>query len=352
MAIWVAAGHGFQDLTHVVNSYHGNASFFPQPFFQQAFYAHFAVDVFIVLSGFCLMMPVARQNGYALKGGWIQYLVRRAKRILPPYYAALLLALSLSALRWWITWPNWESRVIQQIDFRPSAILAHIFLVQNLWDTWAKAVDGPTWSVATEFQIYLLFPLLLLPLWRRTKPVFVVVTGSMVGVGAFFLSKAGLTSCSWYIGLFAMGMMAADWYTLHSQNRHRPALLLFSFLMFAFALVAIGWFEWMPRLMWALDLLIGAGTASLLAFLATTNKTDKPILMKVLEWGPLVTFGTFSYSFYLIHAPLLNLPVTLLLTFHANGLAACVTIVSSLLLIVVLARLFYLLIERPSMVKR
>ena len=58
------------------------------------YYGHFAVVVFIVLSGFCLMLPVVEGNGN-LPGGTIEFIKKRSKRILPPYYCALLLSLFL-----------------------------------------------------------------------------------------------------------------------------------------------------------------------------------------------------------------------------------------------------------------
>ena len=51
-------------------------------------YGHLAVAVFIVLSGYCLMLPVARTEGAVLPGGALAFIQRRARRILPPYYAA------------------------------------------------------------------------------------------------------------------------------------------------------------------------------------------------------------------------------------------------------------------------
>jgi peptidoglycan/LPS O-acetylase OafA/YrhL len=50
---------------------------------------HFAVHVFIVLSGFSLMLPIAYAPDHRLRGGISHYLMRRARRILPPYFAAL-----------------------------------------------------------------------------------------------------------------------------------------------------------------------------------------------------------------------------------------------------------------------
>lgn len=49
-----------------------------------------AVTVFIALSGYCLMLPVVRRVDGSLPGGFLKYIGRRAKRILPPYYLAIL----------------------------------------------------------------------------------------------------------------------------------------------------------------------------------------------------------------------------------------------------------------------
>src|SRR5882672_5264093 len=56
-------------------------------------YGHFSVAVFIVLSGYCLMLPVARSSDGRLSGGFAGYVKRRALRILPPYYAAVSISL-------------------------------------------------------------------------------------------------------------------------------------------------------------------------------------------------------------------------------------------------------------------
>src|ERR1700683_4166213 len=54
-----------------------------------------AVDIFIVLSGFCLMIPVVRSENGELAGGTSGFLKRRARRILPAYYGVLILSLIL-----------------------------------------------------------------------------------------------------------------------------------------------------------------------------------------------------------------------------------------------------------------
>lgn len=46
-------------------------------------FGHYAVVIFIVLSGYCLMLPVVRSQNKTLAGGLRGYLKRRAWRTLP-----------------------------------------------------------------------------------------------------------------------------------------------------------------------------------------------------------------------------------------------------------------------------
>src|SRR6185436_3765810 len=53
-----------------------------------------------------------------------------------------------------------------------------------------------------------------------------------------------------------------------------------------------------------LDLPVGLMTTGLLV---VSSRDGSNVLRRALSWKPLVTVGAFSYSFYLIHAPLLQL---------------------------------------------
>src|ERR1044071_5646265 len=50
-------------------------------------FGFYAVTIFIVLSGYSLMIPVARSMDGRIPGGAGAYMIRRARRIMPPYYA-------------------------------------------------------------------------------------------------------------------------------------------------------------------------------------------------------------------------------------------------------------------------
>ncbi|RUT01541.1 hypothetical protein DSM106972_066380 [Dulcicalothrix desertica PCC 7102] len=59
-------------------------------------YGAFSVVIFLVLSGYVLMLPVVKSQHGLISGGFLKYIKRRARRILPPYYAALIGCLLLA----------------------------------------------------------------------------------------------------------------------------------------------------------------------------------------------------------------------------------------------------------------
>ena len=142
-----------------------------------------AVDAFIVLSGYSLMIPVARSADGRLRGGIGRYLRRRVRRILPPYYAALMASL-LPLLPGAIGWPRlpWRTAAAGPVDLTAGAVVSHLLLVHNLNPAWAYKISGPLWSLATEWQIYFVFPFLLLPLWRRAGAGVTAAVALTVGV--------------------------------------------------------------------------------------------------------------------------------------------------------------------------
>ena len=94
-------------------------------------FGHVAVGVFIVLSGYCLMIPLARRGTTHISGGMRSFFFRRSLRILPAYYAAL--ALSLVAIYFVPvlhvrTGLPWDEALPA---FAPGAIISHLLLVQN-----------------------------------------------------------------------------------------------------------------------------------------------------------------------------------------------------------------------------
>jgi peptidoglycan/LPS O-acetylase OafA/YrhL len=303
-SLYVVLGHVYIALVYFSSSVHLPRSlYYAMRIFNVG---QTAVDVFIVLSGYCLMLPVL-QNGGQLPGGVLQYFVRRAKRIFPAYYAALLLALGLLGAAAQLQLPlrlpgNW-----------PAALTAHLLLAHNLNPDWIHAFNPPMWSVAVEWQIYFLLPLLFLPVWRAFGGVASAAAGIALGLLLHYGAQGRLDySFPWYIGLFGLGNLAAgislspEFANLRSRMPWKTvAIVLFLGLGVPFGVLP-GFYKSHQL---AADQLVGLATACLLV--ASTEESLNPakrpsLLLRWLSSRPAHWLGAISYSLYLVHYPLLE----------------------------------------------
>ncbi len=315
------------------------------------FYGHQAVSVFIVLSGFSLMLPVAR-NGNRLPWGVWGFYGRRARRILPPYY----LAMGLSLLLIWLfigqrTGTRWDD----SLPVTGLGILEHLFLTQDFSAANHVTINFVFWSIAMECQIYLLFPLLT-PLWRRYHPVFAVSLVFLLSLMLYIAlvptwighlpGYAVVSFAPQYIGLFAMGMFAASVYVTPSQNwaRLRDRYVWDALGLGGLALLAL---TVNNKPISIIDTITGLMTVGLLLAASRSNRFNP--IHAALNWRPLVWVGGFSYSVYLIHAPLIQLLWQYL--FRPLGLGSAATFLLLLFiggpLIVAASWLFWYCCERP-----
>jgi peptidoglycan/LPS O-acetylase OafA/YrhL len=169
------------------------------------YHGHYAVDLFIVLSGFCLMLPITRGNG-TLRNGAVNFFKRRAWRILPPYYFAM--ALSLLLIWFFIhekTATHWDIRIPVTVE----SILTHLILMQDAFGDDFN-INHAFWSISVEWRIYFLFPLLALS-WQR---IGAITTTTFAVLTSFVISKLcghtiGSSLSAHYIGLFTLGMLGA-----------------------------------------------------------------------------------------------------------------------------------------------
>lgn len=302
-------------------------------------YAHFAVDIFIVISGFCLFLPVLRAAG-DLRGGASRFLSRRALRILPPYYAAL--GASIVAL-----WIMGKSQQFRGAGF--ASVWQHLLLVHDALSPFT--LNSALWSVAVECHIYLFFPLLVLS-WKRTGPVATFAWASLLaGVAyAFLLRHPSLRVITpQYLILFMLGMLGA---ALYSSPRW-DELKKLPWGVFAAVLIpgmmAVHHFA-PPRLvdtyLGVEDVFVGLGAMSLL--LAGSRPG---LVARALSVKPLVFVGKFSYSIYLIHIPILEVLAHYVTPrYDVAGTTSVVKLLGMGALVAVAtgcAYVFYLAFERP-----
>lgn len=320
----------------------------------------YAVEVFIVISGFSLMLQVARSMEGRLPKGARGYYMRRIRRILPPYYAALILSLLLIALVPGMGTANGVYWDFALPAFTPGVLSSHFLFFHNGSSDWFYSINPPMWSIAVEEQIYLLFPLLVL-MWRAWGKWVTLAIALAVGVVQVYLPFSYPLSHSWYLGLFTLGMLGAlIGFSPRPQDRQLREALPWGWLSVAAAAMFFMVSALDHRLgldyktaTWIGDTLVGVAVLCLMVSFGKVTLTPGarvPLMMRLLRLPPLVAVGKFAYSLYLLHVPVLAL-VTLACLRSGLPLtwSYLVVIFIGVPLAVLAAYLFYLPFERPFM---
>jgi peptidoglycan/LPS O-acetylase OafA/YrhL len=258
-------------------------------------YGRFAVVVFIVLSGFSLALSPAR-HGWRLDG-IRHFAVRRARRILPAYWAALVFSL---AVAWLIVPPPGQGLPTS------ATVFSNGLLVQNLWLT--PSPNRSFWSMAVEAQLYLFFPLLILLVRRWSAVAMVACVTLLIAVLGIVGPHTGkldtflIQSAPDLAALFALGILAAGIVGASAARRDWPwHWLALAAAVPVFAAIALSGSVWTLDHLYWVDLALGPAIALLLAALATGRPAP---LLRVLDSRPLRTLGLSSYSLYLLHGPI------------------------------------------------
>lgn len=288
-------------------------------------YGPFAVNLFIVLSGYSLMLSITKNN-YILKGGIVEFIKRRAIRILPPYYIAMCFSIILI----WLlvgtkTNTHWDGSVpVTYID-----VVKHVLLIHDFTKSSMFTINHVFWSIAVEFRIYLFFPLLVL-VWKKSgfmASLFLSVVIAVIGyvflnyLQGYYGSDIDTTwsGVTPYIILFTLGMIASDFafstnklqvkargvFENSTVIKHLSLTGILLFLCIGFiALVKAGHFS--NYLYNNCKQIVSGVVFAYLLFLCAIPGNKFVWVNKFLHFKPFVFIGTFSFSLYLIHAPLIQ----------------------------------------------
>jgi peptidoglycan/LPS O-acetylase OafA/YrhL len=311
-------------------------------------FGHSAVDVFIVLSGYCLMLPVLRRGLNTP-----EFLLRRAVRILPPYYAAMLGSwLLIATLVGVPTGTHWDLSIpVHGFD-----IWTHLALLQDWVSSTESKINHAHWSVAVEWKIYFLFPTLLWAFhrWGGLRTVFGVTFASyglwLVLRHFGWLNPSPWGSSVYYVGLFSFGMLAAELgeaQQVRERGFVRQATLVLVATTAMLTWVTLFGVEHRPLPLQLRSGLVGAWGAALMLLLrssALPAVVSRPFSAALPRW-----IGRIAFSLYLTHAPLIQLVYWWIVRpLNLGGLAqVIVLLVAATPICLAVAALFYRLIEVP-----
>ncbi|EMK6702762.1 acyltransferase, partial [Vibrio cholerae] len=160
------------------------------------------VDIFFVISGY-LITKIISYEMHVGQFTFSGFYLRRIKRILPAFYAMVLLTVLCSAILY----------IPSDVISVSKSAFSTIFFISNMYfgkglDYFSSSSDIQpllhTWSLAVEEQYYFVWPVLLFLILKRIKKNTLILIMAFLTVSSFSLaeymsSTIQLKSLSYYI---------------------------------------------------------------------------------------------------------------------------------------------------------
>ncbi|RKR85044.1 peptidoglycan/LPS O-acetylase OafA/YrhL [Mucilaginibacter gracilis] len=300
-----------------------------------------AVMFFFVLSGFVISLPfVNAQKTLFLTA----FYVKRIFRIYPAFIFAILVSLLLKqfffvphgmiAFSEWIksfwTW-NWDADSIAQT-------LKTLLLIGPDFDS--KLIDPPVWSLVIEMKMSVILPFFIIITSRNSA---ILNVGLLV-----IITWLTYQYDSWVFSVFYMGVVMAKYKDyLLSKISTWPVIGVIASLLLAVLLYNNN-LELLPLdrhlishpISVLSNYLIAVGSCIIVIIVIAKQK-----LTRFFEHRALTFLGDISYSFYLVHMPVLIAVSSIFSNRFTYSLGYIFVI--TLALSVTLAHLMFVFIEKP-----
>jgi peptidoglycan/LPS O-acetylase OafA/YrhL len=295
------------------------------------------VDVFFVISGY-LITTIILADLENDQFSFLNFYERRARRILPPLFVVMILCVPVS---WMLMGPSQFKAFCKSI-ISVSTFSSNILFAKE-GNYFATELNSRpllhTWSLSIEEQYYLIYPLLLIFLFRFAKKrithiliVLIILSISISEWGWRFSPDKNfylIPSRAWEL---LIGSLVALLLKHHSELFKRSKALneILSLSGLGLILIAVFGFDGSTPFPSLYTLIPTVGTALLILY-----SSSRMWVGKLLSLKPIVFTGLLSYSLYLWHQPLFSFldlsqteklsPKSFLLMILLSGLLAYLT---------------------------
>ncbi|HBU5836331.1 acyltransferase [Klebsiella pneumoniae] len=305
----------------------------------------YAVDVFIILSGFVIFFMIDNK-----KQPYLQYITQRFFRIFPLYILVLIVSIILIGFTRdvFLLYPEAHATtrrialIDEYLEYPAAHFLAHITLLQGLIPGFllkdsAYTIVGQAWSISVEWQFYILAPFLFFLASHLRSPRNIIVLfliAVFMLVFGFYLSGGflGNNFAPFLIGFLSFFVYKNSEKIAFSQLQY---VIILAIILFAFFLRK----DAMPYIIWCI----------VLGFIMIYHKTNQNnFVVRFLDNKFVLFLGKISYSIYLVHMVVLVFVLHLRYLLNINGIEAYFFVISvTFLTTIFLSSITYYFVEQP-----
>ena len=267
------------------------------------------VQLFFVISGFIIPWSMYHSN---YKINYLpKFLLKRLLRLEPPYIISIVIAIIIISLRKIILKNN-------DLDFELQQVVLHLGYLIPFFEDF-KWINQVYWTLAIEFQYYLLIALLFIPITSKNKFIrfftFIILLLNGLFTNSEFLP--------YWLPVFLLGILIFL-NKINKINKYEYYILTFITFIFLYFYHSYGVIIY-----------------SFLGVIGIMFLSDKSFKIGDL-------FGEISYSIYLTHTIIGATVINILSHNVTNEFYKLIILLLGLLITFLVSKLMYNFIEKPS----
>jgi peptidoglycan/LPS O-acetylase OafA/YrhL len=266
------------------------------------------VDIFFVISGFLITSIILKELKEDDRFSFQRFYERRIRRIIPALFTVMLVSIPFA-------WRTMSPKALEEFS---GSVIASLFFSSNFWFWQANSYTAEpsqlqpflhTWTLSIEEQFYVIFPVILLLLWKYFRPLtlIVILVMSVASLTLAHIGSVAFVDTNFYLlpsrgwELLAGAIVATVMHDERSSGRDRRFAILNKILPTVGLILILGsivLFDDTMRHPSLLTLAPIAGTAMIIWFAQTDG-----FVTRLLSARSFVAIGLISYSLYLWHFP-------------------------------------------------